>query len=167
MFCYCLLQYIFLFSCVHSHSFFSYIFIFLRFWIGFSAWQFFSLFFSERKHETESGRAIQRLIKQDELIIRVSCTIVTLNYWISRVTNGLQFQTTLLPPVNLICHGYKCFLNILLFNLCKLFIKLSFALLLARVFLCRFEFVVLFLFLYILIEIQLLRFFRRVWFYND
>lgn len=154
------------FLCSFSFLFFLY-FHFLRFWIGFSAWQFFSLFFSERKHETESGRTIQRLIKQDELIIRVSCTIVTLNYWISRVTNGLQFQTTLLPPVNLICHGYKCFLNILLFNLCKLFVKLSFALLLARVFLCRFEFVVLFLFLYILIEIQLLRFFRRVWFYTD
>lgn len=160
MFCYCLLQYIFLFSCVHSHSFFSYIFIF-------SAWEFFSLFFSERKYETESGRTIQRLIKQEELIIQVSWTVVTLNYWISRVTNGLQFLPTSLPPVNFICHGYKCFLNILLFNLCKLFIKLSFALLLAGVFLCRFEFVVLFLFLYILIEIQLLRFFRRVWFYND
>lgn len=146
MFCSCLLQYIFLFSCVNCIHFFLY-FHFLGVKIGFLAWEFLSLFFRGKKYKTESGRAIQRLIKQDELIILSAALSLLWNYWMSRVTNGLQFLTTFLPPVNLICHGYKFFLNILLFNLCKLFIELSYALLLARVFLCRFEFVFPFLYL--------------------
>ena len=68
MFCSCLLQYTFLFSCVHSFPFFLY-FHFLGVKIGFVAWEFLSLFFSGKKYKTESGRMIQRLIKQDELII--------------------------------------------------------------------------------------------------
>ena len=68
MFCSCLLQYIFLFSCVNCIPFFLY-FHFLGVKIGFLAWEFLSLFFRGKKYNSESGRAIQRLIKQDELII--------------------------------------------------------------------------------------------------